>query len=623
MDFAADFTPPERRGHIGSTLPAMLRNAMASLALGVVLLGAAGCGDVFRPPVSSISPVGPAAQPSRYAVATADPGNGQPGIFNIIDFSGDTTLNTTDIGVSPEYMVLGFGGTEAINLNHDDSVNSFGVSPSLLANQVQTSTLFAGANANSIFPSSSFIYFTEPYNCPALTPCAAIAETQGSPPSVKQELGVAPNPVYIAGTASSSRIYAISQGATPGTSTGTVTAIQTATNSLSNTIPVGINPVFGIMTTDNDRAYILNEGSNSVSVINVNSNALDVSPNPNPIPVGGGPVWADLYMPGSLLVTANSTGNSVSVITIPLCSVEAVTSNPNCDANNPTDASTFGSVLATVPVGNDPQMVTVLQDGTRAYVANFNATNVSSYSVAGDTAAITGFSISSNVATIKASNNYVAGSVVDIAGLTAGSFLNGGPYTVLASGLSPTQFQIAFTSPNVAATVDSGTAIEGTATITAPNSYTSGESVMLGGLRNGVGSSLNGGPYTVLPAGLSATQFEVEVPVGTTASTADYGTTSVAGTYGSVSVVSLGTYTVTKTIVFDGLLNPDGSANINHGPYCHPNFINSIAGTPTGKVYVTCPDGNYLTVIETDTDVLRALINLLGYGVQMRVTAQE
>ncbi len=84
---------------------------------------------------------------------------------------------------------------------------------------------------------------------------------------------------------------------------------------------------------------------------------------------------------------------------------------------------------------------------------------------------------------------------------------------------------------------------------------------------------------------------------------------------GSVSVVRLITFTVTKTILFDGLLNGDGSQNINHGVNCHPNFINSIAGTPTGKVYVTCADSNFMTVLETDTDTVRTIINLQGKAV--------
>ena len=751
----------------------MLRNAMASLTLGAVLLGAAGCGDTFRPPESSISPVGPASQPAKYAVAVADPGNGNPGIFTMVDFSGDTVLNTTAIGISPQYFILGFSGTEAYVLNKDGSVNSFGISSSLQSNQIQTSTLFSGAGATSIFPSGGYTYFTEPY---PLTPAnAAIAEAQGSPPSVKQELGVGTgaNPVFIAGTQGASRIYSINQGI------NTVTAIQTATNTISNTINVGHGPVYGVMTADNNRAFILNKTDGTVSVINVNTNQLDSSTTTytNPITVGGGPVWADLYAAGSLLATANSTGNSVSIISIPLCSIVALPTNPSCIASNPTDAAGFGTLLATVPVGTDPQMVSILQDGTRAYVANFNATNVSGTSIVGDLSAITGFSVTNGTATINANNNYVVGSYVALSGVTnngtfldggpytvlgatssqfqvgvtapnassvapitgfavsngaaaitgfsvsndvatfttstsnliggqnvtiagltgTGAFLNGGPYTVLY-GVTQNQFQISFNSATIAQTEDAGTATgssvatltannsfifgqnvtisgltgtgaflnggsysvlsggtstqfqinvspsatvtqtsatgtatgqiagtatEGTATITAPNSYAAGASVMLGGLRNGAGPYINGGPYKVLPAGLSATQFEVEVPYGTAAATSDIGTTSVAGTYGSVSVVSLTTFTVTKTIVFDGnTANPDGSTNLNHGPYCHPNFIATSQGTPTGKVDVSCPDGSNLTILETDTDSVDTTIPLQGYAVQMRVTAQ-
>ena len=591
-----------------------LRRIIAVSVLAAAALLTAGCGDTFRPPVSSISPVGPAAQPAKYAIEIADPGNGNPGLYNMVDFSGDTILNTTAIGVQPQYLALGYSGSEAYVLNANGTVNTFGVSSSLQSNQIQTSTLFSGADANSVFPGSTYIYFTEPY--PATPANASVAIAQGTPPSVKQELAVGANPVYLAGTSSSARIYAISQGS------DSVTAIQTSTNTISNTIGVGASPVYGIMTPDNNRVFIMNQGDGTVSVINANTDEPDT--NKPTITVGSGPVWADVYGQGSLLVTANSTGNSVSIVTIPLCSIVALPTNPNCDANDPTDDTNFGTVLATVPVGPNPQMVSILQDGTRAYVANFNATNVAGFSVTGDPRTITGFSISSNVATITANNDFVAGSLVGITGLSIGTGLNGGPYTVLPSGLSSTQFEISVTGlPNTAQTADSGTALEGKATVEASNAYSTGTQVMLAGLRSGSGSCLNGGPYAVLPAGLSATQFEVEVPCGTTATTTDAGTTSVSGTYGSVSVVDLTTYTVSRTIPFDGnITNPDGSENPYHGPYCHPNFIVTSQGTPTGKVYVSCPDGQLLTILETDTDSLRGTLNMQGYGVQVRMTAQ-
>ena len=56
--------------------------------------------------------------------------------------------------------------------------------------------------------------------------------------------------------------------------------------------------------------------------------------------------------------------------------------------------------------------------------------------------------------------------------------------------------------------------------------------------------------------------------------------------------------------------------------YGHPATIAATTGTPTGKVYVTSPDSNYMTVIETDTDTVDTHINLQGTGVRVMVSAR-
>jgi DNA-binding beta-propeller fold protein YncE len=94
----------------------------------------------------------------------------------------------------------------------------------------------------------------------------------------------------------------------------------------------------------------------------------------NSIPVGTAPVWAD-FAPtlNELLVTNAGNGTtpgSVTVVSIPLCTQSTVVTNPNCDIANPVDASGFGAVVATIPVGINPFMIAVLQDGSQAYVAN-------------------------------------------------------------------------------------------------------------------------------------------------------------------------------------------------------------------------------------------------------------
>ncbi len=107
------------------------------------------------------------------------------------------------------------------------------------------------------------------------------------------------------------------------------------------------------------------------------------------IPVGSRPVWADLAPGLNELVVANegtgTTPGSVSLIDIPLCTATSLQTNPNCDAVNPIDAATFGQTVATVPVGINPIMVTVLADYTRAYVANAGTGN---FPCSGTTAAV-------------------------------------------------------------------------------------------------------------------------------------------------------------------------------------------------------------------------------------------
>ena len=112
-----------------------------------------------------------------------------------------------------------------------------------------------------------------------------------TPPALKQELPVASgySPVYVVGNAGSARIYAISQSS-PAGGLGQVSAIETGGNTISTTIPVGRDPIYGVMTLDNRRAFILNQTSGTVTVINEPNNALDTPI--NTIPVGVRPVWA-------------------------------------------------------------------------------------------------------------------------------------------------------------------------------------------------------------------------------------------------------------------------------------------------------------------------------------------
>jgi len=400
-----------------------------------------GCGNTYRPVVSAINPVGPAAQPQKFAVVISSTGtatanttatfgsgassitvasitgiaSGQlavgagiasgttvsgppsgttvnlslpttaaesntpvvfssptPGLVTFVDFSGDTVLITAQIGVDPYYLILNSGGQTGFTLNSDHTLTTFDIDTTLLQSNILQTTLIPGANPVSIFPEGANTYVTDPG-------LNVISQFTGQPLNLQQQLNISPafTPIYVAGVASAPRVYAISQHV--GGGLGQVSTIETSSNTIDpNPLPVGQNPVYGVMTADARRAFIMNQGDGTVSVINAQTNQLDIVPMPatNPITVGASPLWADFAPARSEMVVANAgdgvNPGSLSIISIPLCSAAALPINPNCDPNNPVDAVGFGTVIATVPVGVNPVMVGVLQDitNTRAYVLN-------------------------------------------------------------------------------------------------------------------------------------------------------------------------------------------------------------------------------------------------------------
>lgn len=443
-----------------------------------------GCGETYRPVVSAINPVGPASQPTKYAVAVSSPSSTQPGLLTFVDVSGDTVLSTPQIQSNPSYFAVNSGGTQGFTINAAGALDTFALSSptSLLTQNIVQATLPAGltpvsVQAITLSGSATDLFIPETQTSSA---AASIAVLSSTGPSLLEQVAVPDNPVYVFGAQGTARVYAISQGSVSGAK-GSVAALESASPiAVSATIPVGVTPIYGVMTSDARRAFVLNKGSGNVSVINVTNNAADSTTPTIPATgtLGTNPVWADLSPTTTqLLVLSAGNGTSagtVSIIDIPLCTVTTVVGNPGCNTSNPTDAATFGTIEATVKVGINPSMISVLQDGSFAYVIN----------------------------------------QTDSTGLC-----------------------------------------------------TAGE--------------------------------------------------------GSVSVISLTSDTVVSTIC--AISTTAGTATATSSPgliYGHPNSVISTTGSPTGKVYVTSGDSNYLSVIYTDTNTVQQHINLQGTGVRVLVTAQ-
>lgn len=73
-----------------------------------------------------------------------------------------------------------------------------------------------------------------------------------------------------------------------------------------------------------------------------------------------------------------------------------------------------------------------------------------------DAAPITNVSLTSNVVTLTGSNNFIPGEQVQLKGLTTNTFLNNAFVTILSTGLSTTQYEVAFTHANVSSVADTG-----------------------------------------------------------------------------------------------------------------------------------------------------------------------
>ncbi len=382
---------------------------LAASAL-LVLAGTTGCGNQYRPVITPVPPTGPASQPASLTVVISQPGLVSasaasitppcpqaanpgpdvpspaylnPGVVTLLDFAGDSIMAQAELGNGPVTFAIDSGGANAYAENCDNTISTIPLTNTLQSKNVLSSTLL-----DTPIPPGTGNVLPVPINALAISGGQyvveqgrdAIAAMTGSPPSLKQEIFVAPSVINVTGIPTGQRVYSISQGnigaggnlawgqcANPSSVSvnGEADAIEVATNNISNRIPLGVCPVYGITSAAGLRTFVMNRGSGTVTVINNQLNSLDTALNPTGTinlcggvtPCNAGPVFADLYTTGNLLVTSNYDNNTISVIDVSL----DVYGN---------DSPTFGNVLATVPVGKNPAAVTILQDGSRVYVAN-------------------------------------------------------------------------------------------------------------------------------------------------------------------------------------------------------------------------------------------------------------
>jgi YVTN family beta-propeller protein len=89
----------------------------------------------------------------------------------------------------------------------------------------------------------------------------------------------------------------------------TVSVLNTASNTVTATIPVGFFPTGVAVSPDGRTVYVANENSGTVSVIDTATNTVSAT-----IPVGNEPFGVAVSPNGRMVYVANEYSDSVSVI---------------------------------------------------------------------------------------------------------------------------------------------------------------------------------------------------------------------------------------------------------------------------------------------------------------------
>jgi YVTN family beta-propeller protein len=183
----------------------------------------------------------------------------------------------------------------------------------------------------------------------------------------------------------------------------TVSVLDTATNTVTATVPVGTNPQAVAVSPDGTRVYVSNAAIGSVSILDTATNTVVAT-----VSVGSGPFGLAVTPDGGRVYVSNYNDYTVSVIdtatntvatTLPIgkwpCGVAVAPDGSRVyvgvygdDSVAILDTAT-NTVTATVPVGTAPWGLALTPDGAHLYVANYLSNDVSVISTATNTVTAT------------------------------------------------------------------------------------------------------------------------------------------------------------------------------------------------------------------------------------------
>jgi YVTN family beta-propeller protein len=424
------------RNHAHSAPSRPLRAALAIL-LGLICVS---CGETYRPVAQPIQGLQPSPAPFHFVASINTDGVGDnhrdSGAVSDINVSGDSMQGTLRVGVAPVHAALIAAGSKLYVANSaEDTVTTSNISsPSAVAATVSlppspfaTITLCSGngTNATYTYTGTTQLFFVGDtvyvsgcatnglngvYRVTAASvgsfSVANVVSAIDNPELVGAQAKV-PNAVF-ANTTENNNMYVAGYG------TNSVYVINTSSDAVMATVPVGSHPIALAETPDGQKVYVANHGSStsggSVSVISTLSDTVATTiclsgGSPPSCAIGPLPVWAVARADSAQVYVLDQNGTIYAIDTasdsviLPSVSASAganfmfydknfsrlyVTSPGSgnlsvFDVSAGVPALHLGSPMpipaapsstcTTSPVF--PDSVTVLGDGSRAYVASY------------------------------------------------------------------------------------------------------------------------------------------------------------------------------------------------------------------------------------------------------------
>ena len=346
------------------TLAGIAARMVWPTAIVFAVLIESSCGDTFRPIAQPIPlpPPNPAA--AHLVLSLSSNGSLDPGAISRIDVSGDSVASVAVTGVAPVHAAFSNSGTKVYIANSlEDTVSASSSSNPTQATTISLAQLCGGGGCLPSHP--VFVNSTEPskmYVANSGNGTISVINTQsdvviatvavdpafaGNPLPAPNS---AANPVALAELPNTSKIYSVNRG------NSTVSSISTLDDTVQTVIHFAAPPVWAVAGSDSAFVYVL-DTSGAISAINPLSDTVTGSSS-----AGAGanymfldPVFGRLYVTNPVAGTVSIFDVAGNILNPHVGSPVSITAAP-------------GSGCASAPM---PTAVTVLGDGSRAYVASF------------------------------------------------------------------------------------------------------------------------------------------------------------------------------------------------------------------------------------------------------------